>query len=260
MKQDLKIMANEWFYRVYKHLTPIDRTMYEVDGFINLSRKNNFLTFPYSDTSILDICCGYGRHSIELAKRKFKVTGIDISPSLIEQAAVNAEKENDTHRNLIFKTGDIRNIESKDCAFDCVINMYTSFGCFDDDENMLSLKEIDRVLKPGGFVFFDLNNLFYFLSGNRIGTHYYKDDDFLYLEETSFDALEGIEYQRAEYYYKGEMVHSYDFFLKRYTFTEFKSLLQMAGFQVVNVYGDFDGSKFEAQPPSKRMIVIVTKE
>ena len=253
------IIASEWYYKVFKVFTPIDRTVKEVDGFIQLCHENNLLPSNPIDISILDICCGYGRHSIELAKRGFNISGVDISPPLIEQAKSDAKKESIDFDNLTFKVGDIRDIPFPGESFGAIINMYTSFGNYSDEENIKCMYEINRVIKPSGFVFFDLNNLFYFINSNRIGKHFYKDGHLLYLEESSFNPIEGREHQTAEYYYKGVLKHKYNLSLRRYTFTEFRSLLESTGFKSIAVYGDFDGSLFEVCPPSKRMIIIAKK-
>ena len=94
---------------------------------------------------------------------------------------------------------------------------------------------------------------------NRIGKHYFRDGNLLYLEDSQFDSMTGREHHRAEYYHEGKIVHNYDLSLRRYTYTEFNVFLKMTGFIPVNVYGDFDGSSFRAYPPSKRMIVFAQK-
>jgi len=254
-------LANEWYYKVFTTLTPHNRTVQEIDGFLRLSQNHNLFFSNSKHISILDTCCGYGRHSIELAKRGFNVLGVDISLPLIRQAQSVVRKERQILDNLDFLVGDIRAIPASDASFNVVINMYTSFGNYADHENKTCLTEMNRVLREGGYIFFDLNNLFNFLAGNRIGTHFLKleDDSLLYLEDTRYDPIDGREYQKAEYYYKGKLKHSYNLSLRRYTFTEFKDLLTSTGFEYIAVYGDFDGSRFDASPPSKRMIVIAKK-
>src|SRR5438105_7428900 len=113
------------------------------------------LLHPPPGASILDLCCGYGRHSIPLAQRGFKVTGIDISEKQIQhahQVARKAQVELDLH------VADARKLDFQ-AAFDVVLNMFTSFGFSQDErENKLVLHNIFRALKPGGKFLLDLWN------------------------------------------------------------------------------------------------------
>lgn len=80
---------------------------------------------------ILDLACGHGRHSLELAKRGYRVTGVDYSEHFINIAKENAKKEN---VNVTYTQGDMREISYKD-EFDAVVNIFTSFGYFKDDSD-----------------------------------------------------------------------------------------------------------------------------
>ena len=116
------------------------RTETEIDGLLKLinAEKNQ---------KILDACCGVGRHSIELAKRGLRVTGIDITKSFLEAAGLSAEAEGVA---VDFIESDILRYTATN-TFDHVINMYTSFGYFEsEDDNALFLKNMRANLKPGG--------------------------------------------------------------------------------------------------------------
>lgn len=105
--------------------------------------------------SILDLCCGYGRHSIKLAQRGFKVTGVDISTRQIQHAREVAEK---AHAPLDFQVADARQLNFQE-AFDVVLNMFVSFGFFKNDhENRQVLQGVFRALKPGGKLLIDFWN------------------------------------------------------------------------------------------------------
>lgn len=106
---------------------------------------------------ILDLCCGQGRHALELTRRHFEhVTGIDRSRYLVRMARKRARKEK---LSTTFREGDARHIRFPDNAFDCVIMMGNSFGYFDreeDDGKVLS--EIRRVMRSGGVLALDLTD------------------------------------------------------------------------------------------------------
>lgn len=109
------------------------------------------------DTMILDLCCGHGRHSLELARRGFIfIEGLDRSHYLIEKAKKQAKKEG---LPVKFREGDARKLPYKSDQFDFVLILGNSFGYFEsieDDERVL--KEVFKVLKPGGKVVIDITD------------------------------------------------------------------------------------------------------
>jgi SAM-dependent methyltransferase len=101
---------------------------------------------------ILDLACGQGRHSIELARRGYLVTGLDYSPLLLSKA-VTASKKLPQARRPNFVEGDMRKLAEHfpPGSFDVVINLWNAWGYFDkrsDDRKVL--KGISQVLRPGG--------------------------------------------------------------------------------------------------------------
>lgn len=106
---------------------------------------------------ILDLCCGQGRHSLELARREFRhVQGIDQSEYLIDVAREMAQSE---EVDVSFDVGDARTLPYDSNAFDVVLLLGNSFGYFDDvSEDRTVLQEIRRVLRSEGRVLFDLTD------------------------------------------------------------------------------------------------------
>ena len=125
----------------------------------------------------LDLCCGEGRHSIELLrvssgnglkpalrtdfrvkenrlKPALRTIGMDLAPDLLRNAAESAARENMT---LPLVRGDMRFLPFRDGTFHLVLNLFTSFGYFEDDaENESVFHEAARVLKhPGGYFVLD---------------------------------------------------------------------------------------------------------
>jgi SAM-dependent methyltransferase len=98
-------------------------------------------------SKILDVCCGAGRHSLELAKLGHRVTGVDLSHRYLEIAAAKARRRGIRVR---FQVADVRNLRFG-AEFDAAICMWTSFGYFQDEsDNLKVLRGIHRSLKPGG--------------------------------------------------------------------------------------------------------------
>ncbi len=100
---------------------------------------------PLRSPRILDMPCGVGRHSIALARRGFHVTGVDRNPAFIDIAR---SRTPDGVR-VDWRVADIREFDGGR-AFHAALNLFTSFGYFDDQaQNMLALENIRRALRPG---------------------------------------------------------------------------------------------------------------
>src|SRR5258708_7769627 len=105
--------------------------------------------------SVLDLCCGQGRHSVQLAKRGLKVTGLDLNPDYVElaqQAAKAGKVEIET------LAADMREIPFAS-EFDAIVNMYSSFGYLESEaEDLKVLESAAKALKIGGRNLFDILN------------------------------------------------------------------------------------------------------
>ncbi|MBC8338142.1 MAG: methyltransferase domain-containing protein [Rhodospirillales bacterium] len=106
---------------------------------------------------ILDLCCGQGRHSLELARRGFRrITGLDRSRYLIRLARKRAKERGFDVR---FREGDARKFAFRGNDFDCVLVMGNSFGYFDqEDDDLAVLSTVSRALRPSGKLFMDVTN------------------------------------------------------------------------------------------------------
>ena len=131
-----------------------DITKNEVDIFLAT------LELP-KDGKILDLCCGQGRHSLEIAKRGYTdIVGFDRSHYLIDRARKVNKKEG---LNVIFKEGDARKLPFKNDNFEAVIIGGNSFGYFESNkDDTRILNEVMRILKPQGKLLIDITD------GNRM--------------------------------------------------------------------------------------------
>lgn len=134
---------------------------------------------------IIDIGCGTGRHAIELAKKGYKVTGVDLSESQLNRAQQKAKREK---VEIDFQKHDARNLSFKN-EFDLVIMLCEgAFPLMETDEmNFEILKGATRALKEKGkFIFTTLNGLFplyhstkeFLESESKEGSAIYKDNKF----------------------------------------------------------------------------------
>ena len=125
-------------------------TASEVDTLIEVIRAD-------IDTSILDLCCGQGRHTLEFWRRGYHgVEGLDRSHYLIQKARKQAKTEG---LNARFREGDARKISNRPDTFDVVMILGNSFGYFETvDDDLRVLTGVSRVLKPGGMLVLDLTD------------------------------------------------------------------------------------------------------
>ncbi|MBU0768836.1 MAG: methyltransferase domain-containing protein [Proteobacteria bacterium] len=124
-------------------------TRKEVDLFSKIVDLKN-------EDNILDLCCGQGRHVLELSRRGFKAEGLDRSRFLVQKAKATARKENISVR---FREGDARKLPFSPDAFEVVMMLGNSFGYFETvQDDLRILKEIFRVLKPWGRLLLDVTD------------------------------------------------------------------------------------------------------
>ena len=129
------------------------------------SREVDFLVVTLDlekSASILDLCGGHGRHSLELSRRGFtNVTVLDYSKFLIDLGKERAREEK---LNTVFIQGDARNTGLPGQSFQFIIIMASSFGYFvNDNENIKILNEAFRLLMPKGTLLLDLPDRDYVL-------------------------------------------------------------------------------------------------
>ena len=129
-----------------------------VENESNTARDIDFLVREAAlepNDRILDVCCGQGRHCLELARRGFNnVHGIDRSRYLIRLARRRAKR---TNLNVAFQEGDARKLRFPDHHFHCVTLFGNSFGYFEqqaDDQAVLAA--VKRILAPNGVLLMDL--------------------------------------------------------------------------------------------------------
>jgi D-alanine-D-alanine ligase len=217
------------------------------------------------EQKILDLCCGQGRHSIELARRDFsQVEGLDRSRYLIQKARACAKKEN---LRVRFREGDARKIPYTADAFDVVMILGNSLGYFETVEDDLRvLREVFRVLRPSGKVLVDVSD------GQHLREHYqprsweWMDNKLFVCRERSLssDGQRLISREVITHVEKGVVADQ--FYAERlYTSDTLSDLLKAAGFSEPALHGEISPDSKRAQDlgmMTQRVIVsaIVRKE
>jgi SAM-dependent methyltransferase len=101
---------------------------------------------------ILDVACGFGRHSAEFARRGYRVVGVDLSRAMLSEARRLWRRP-----NLRFRRADMRRLPFR-TEFDAALCLFTSFGYFSETGNRRALRSMVRALKPGGLLVVDHRN------------------------------------------------------------------------------------------------------
>jgi SAM-dependent methyltransferase len=209
---------------------------------------------PDAPADLLDLACGQGRHSIALAKGGYTVIGLDASPQLLavaRQAAVEADALVD------FVEGDMRAIPYSAC-FDGVINMFTAFGYFpNEQDNQLVLDGVARSLKPGGRLVMELMHRDRVVATFRETDWYELDDDTVVWVRRHFDALRGVNTVIDRWRTVDGEEHERHHQIRLYTPTELDVMLRAAGLVPTAWYGTIGLHALTIASP--RMIVVAEK-
>jgi len=196
-----------------------------------------------SDHRVLDLGCGPGRHTAALVRRGARVVGLDLSRALL-RAAREAGAE-----RLV--RADMRSLPLRDAAFDAVLNLFTSFGYFAADaEHETVLREVARVLRPGGRFVLD------FLNAPAVRAGLVARD------ERAMGATTVV--QERWLSPDGCFVHkriqvggdrpAFTERVRLYDRTELEAMMAAHGIRTIRAAGDYDGGRYG--PDSERLILV----
>ncbi len=217
----------------------------EVDHIIKLSgvRKG---------AKILDLCCGIGRHSLELARRGYYVVGVDLTEKYLAKARRQAKSEG---LNVQFVRNDMRRFCLLE-GFNAVINMYTAFGYFENPtEDRRVLANVYRSLRKGGALIIDM-------IGKEILARIYcertwhEENGRIFLQEHKVRQDWSWIDNRWIILEKGRRRES-RFGHRIYSAAEIAGLLKDCGFSSVSIYGDLAGAEYDHN--AKRLIAVAKK-
>ncbi|MHA3963304.1 MAG: class I SAM-dependent methyltransferase [Candidatus Thorarchaeota archaeon SMTZ1-45] len=205
------------------------------------------------DETILDLCCGIGRHSLEFARRGHRVVGVDRTELYLERARRSAEDEK---LDIEFVLDDMRTFHRKN-SFDVVLSMFTSFSYFEDhEEQILVLRNIYSSLRAGGR--FILESM-----GKEVLAR-------IFLRQSWSEWSHGFMLEEREAIENWSKMHNTWIFIERngsinkwdvthwiYSATEIKKMFEDVGFSDVKIYGGLDGREYDNE--ATRLVVIGTK-
>ena len=237
----------EWFNSPYYHQLYFKRDEMEAANFIN--KLIDHLK-PKPGSLMLDIACGKGRHSIQLASKSFDVSGIDLSEDSIAEAK---ESESD---NLHFFVHDMR-LPFWINYFNYAFNFFTSFGYFNTRrEHDNSIRTIAQSLKSDGIFVIDYLNV------------HYAEDHQVHKSEIE---IEGVNYYITkwfdeDHFYKKIIVEDdalgkpieYQEKVTKFSLGDFTEMLAYHQMQVQEVFGDYNFNDYHVKN-SPRMIIVAKK-
>ena len=186
---------------------------------------------------ILDLCCGQGRITLELARRGFtNVEGIDRSRYLIQKAKTQGKKEG---LSIRFREGDARKLPYPTDTFDVVMILGNSFGYFETHRDDIHvLKEVFRVLKPWGKLLIDAADGEYLRKKFQARSWEWIDKNYFVCRERSLSSDKHRLVSREVITHVSKGVIADQFYAERlYTKKEFEQILTEAGFHSVGLHG-----------------------
>lgn len=231
-----------WFDTSYYHILYKHRDDTEAQEFMR--NLTTFLEFKKGD-KLLDLACGRGRHAIFLNSLGFDVVGADLSKNNIEFAS--KFKNNTLH----FLEHDMR-IPFKD-KYDAVLNLFTSFGFFENDEDDIKvLFNIKNALNNKGVAIID------FMNTNNVIQN-------LIAEEVQI--IDGITFEIKRYVKDGFIVKEINFYadgkehvyfekVKNLNLTKIKSYLNSVDFKIKHIFGNYSLETFD-ELTSERLILVL---
>ena len=235
----------DWFNTTYYHILYKTRNESEAKEFIiNLM---NHLGLN-SDSTILDLACGKGRHSKTLNELGFEVLGVDLSENSIREA------QKCSSESLSFQVHDMRN-KISNRQFNAIFNLFTSFGYFDTfKENQLVCEAMFQMLEPGGKLVIDFMNA-------------YKVIQSLVNEEEKI--IDGVNFMISRNHDDSHIFKHIKFSDQGndFHFTERVQILSLEDFQsllepyfiIDNVFGSLDLKPF-VREKSERLIIIASRK
>ncbi|MEI6865391.1 class I SAM-dependent methyltransferase [Flavicella sp.] len=232
----------DWFNTKYYHILYQHRDDYEAQIFMNNLIK--YLKLP-KRSSILDLACGKGRHSIYLNSLGYRVTGADLSINSIRHA------NNSKNERLDFIVQDMR--LPFPVKVDAVFNLFTSFGYFSDDiEDIRVIENIKMALNDKGIAVIDYLNIIKTVNSLVPRETIILDDiEFHISKEVKNDFI----IKKIEFTIEGKY-HSYFERVKCLTLTRFENIIESAGLRIKNTFGDYNLHAYN-EDNSNRLILII---
>lgn len=245
MKEKQESWFESWFDSQWYHLLYRNRNESEAEGFV--ASLMQVLNLP-PHSRILDLACGKGRHSRFLHSLGHNVLGVDLAANSIRLASEWRTS------GLDFRVGDMREAQGKE-EFDLVLNLFTSFGYFDSEEdNLKVLSAIKTALKPGGRLLLDFMNTAKVI--RNLVAESREERDGIIFRLNRF--VENGKICKSIHFEADGKIHQYTEQVQALGQKDFFSYFKKSGLDVVLLSGDYRMNPFD-EINSDRMIFLVRK-
>lgn len=241
MKQSESKWYATWFDTPFYHILYRNRDNEEAHNF--MLQLTNFLKIK-TNSHILDVACGRGRHAIYLNKIGYRVTGIDLSQNSIDYA------KNFETQGLEFIRHDM--CQPMEKTYDAVFNLFTSFGYFEKDiYNINAIRAMKSNMKPNAYGVIDFLNVHHTLK-------HLKSNDIKSVDGIDFKIHKwvnnGYIFKNIQFEVDGEK-HDYTERLKCIDLKLFKMYFEAANLEIKHVFGSYDLENYNPET-SERLILV----
>lgn len=237
----------DWFNSPYYHQLYFQRDESEAAAFIDTMLDH---LKPPQNSRMLDVACGKGRHSVQLASKGFDVTGIDLSADSIDEALTLSSE------NLHFFRHDMR-LPFWINYFDYAFNLFTSFGYFSRKrEHDNAVRTIAQSLKKNGYFIMDYLNV------------HYAEDHQVHKSELELNGVNYfiVKWFDEDHFYKKITVEDDELDepliftekVAKFTLGDFTDMFAYQGMQITEVFGDYKLAGYDVRK-SPRLIMIAKK-
>ena len=197
---------------------------------------------------LLDVPCGNGRHSIELARRGYRTTGIDLSQEFL--AAARADLDAD------WRFGDMRDLQLEPSAFDGAFCFGNSFGYLDYEGAGAFLSSIVRALKPGATLVIETGVCAESILPTIVAKRWHRFGDLFIASENRYDATASrldIDYT----FIRDGTIETRPASSHVFTVAEIGRMLETAGFDVLRRHGGLADETYQLGSP--RLIITAKR-
>ena len=194
---------------------------------------------------ILDCPCGHGRISNPLAERGFRVTGIDATEVFLERAREDAAARG---VEVEYVHGDMRELPWRE-RFDGLLNWFTSFGYFSDEQNKAVLRQFHDALKPGGRLVLETQNITRIMQNPQPIHVVAERGADVVIDRWELDP-ENARFRTTRLVVRDGRARTAHFSVRWFTVPELRSWLEEAGFENVRTPG---------LAPDSRLVVVADR-
>jgi cyclopropane fatty-acyl-phospholipid synthase-like methyltransferase len=227
----VKKEKSEWWHEFFKTFQPVLGVVAQKITNAQVRYIARKLALKPGRT-FLDCPCGVGRIALPLARKGVRVTGVDIIPEYLEEAAGKAKRRG---LKLDLVHSDMRKITFKN-KFEAAGNLWTSFGYFEKEtDNRLTLKRMYEALKPGGKFLLHLINRDWIIA-NMEQTGWFEAGNMKVLQNRRFDYATSTSRDTWHFIRDGEE-KTHEITLRLYSYHELIAMFKSVGFVDIEGFG-----------------------